>query len=288
MARKGFAGRVFRFAFKSMGKDRRRRGKDGRLEDRDEYDVEDLADILSLLPRFNEAGWEEDYTDIIDSAQDYAGNAGQYTILTDYFPDPAKKYCKDSQEEYNPDEFIAEVKYQLGDDKYYAINLIIEEVADVLQEAWDVNYYNDNFLEGLGFSGAQPIFEYGSSKLTKNRIYGSGAAAYNAYSAAAARNGYKLGPGVTPAQRAANRNLRTQSLIRLTGSGKTKPFIFDKNDVTRTAGYGEYKSSAAARGITIGKTTAVQRANNRNIRRQELIRKTGPSPTRPWIKGDTG
>ena len=268
MARKGFAGRLFKFGLKSMGKNRRGKDQYGR-DRRDEYDVEDLADIFSLLPRFDEAGWEKDYTDIIDSAQDYAGNAGQYTILTDYFRDPAKKYCKDSEEEYNPDEFIDEVKYQLGDDKYYAINLIIDEIADILQEAWDVNYFNDNFLEGLGFSGAQPVFEYGSSKLTQNRIYGSTGAAYSAYSSAAARNGFVL--GATGRQKAVNRSMRVQSLIRLTGTyGNTKPTTFDKSSITNTPGYMSYKSA--------------MNANRRSgqTQRDYLIKRFGYGPTQAW------
>jgi hypothetical protein len=268
MSRKGFTGRLFKFGLKSMGRNRRGKDQYGR-DTRGEYDLEDLADVFSLLPRFNEAGWEEDYTDIIDSAQDFAGNPGQYTILTDYFPEPAKRYCKYAEEEYNPEEFVREVKDDLGDDKYYAINLIIDEVADLLQEAWDVNYYNDNFLEGLGFSGAQPVFEYGSSKLTKNRIYGSTGAAYAAYSAAATRNGFAL--GATGGQKAANRSMRVQNLIRLTGTYRnTKATTFDKSSITNTPGYMSYKSAMNANRIS-GQS-----------RRNNLIKRFGSGPTRAW------
>lgn len=123
--------------------------------------------------------WEQNYTDVIEAQADKAGNAGQETLLgPDYFQNSAKDYCKIYGEEFDPDKFISYVKNALGDTYYYAINIIIDECAQELYEAWDSSYGGDNIGEKL----------FGVYQGGGRRTYGSFGNALAVYSANAARN----------------------------------------------------------------------------------------------------
>ena len=202
-------------------------------------DLENTADIYSLTPQFDERGWEEGYTEVIDSMVELAGNAGQETLLTDYFPDPAKDYCRRTEQDYDPDEFIQYVKVDLGDTYYYAINEIIDECASILTEVWDMNYQNDNPLEWLVGSG---------DRSTPGRIFESNSAALRAYQTNMARNGYLTGGG--SAASAVNRQINRNYLIQRFGSGTTQAWR-SSSGLERTPGYAAYQQAAARNGKII-------------------------------------
>lgn len=202
-------------------------------------DLEDLADLYSAVPQFNEKGWESDYTDIIESMVDYAVNAGQETILTEYFPPPAKRYCSESEEDYDAEAFVDYVSREMGDYYFNAVSLIIEECSLVLVEAWDANYKNDNFLEGWGFPGDS------RDRRTPNRIYDSYGSAAKAYSNAAIRNGY-MSPS-SPGAAKFNMSLNRQALIKQFGSGRTRAWR-SASGMENNPGYSAYKAAAARNG----------------------------------------
>lgn len=161
--------------------------------------------------RFDEDLWEGYYYDIIEAQQDKAGNAGQETLLSDeYFGGDAKQYCRINGKNYEPEEFISYVKNNLGDDYYYAINIIIEECAIELYEAWDRSFSNDGIGDKL----------FGGDMGSNRRVYGSFSNALAVYSAAAAKRGYDLSGSA--AGNAKNRELNRQSLIKRFGTGPTK------------------------------------------------------------------
>ena len=174
--------------------------------------------------------WEQYYTEIIASQVDKAGNEGQVTILTDYFPGPAQTYCAEHQDDFDPDNFILYVKLEMG--SYYsdAITIIIEECANELYDAWGFIFENKGgFRRGIYGTFEQALSRYQglaahnwSTKYAKyaNRgIAWNSVEAANIRSAAAARNFLSTNPGgtarpslVTPEYRAAA--LRNGKVLR--------------------------------------------------------------------------
>lgn len=182
--------------------------------------------------------WEEAYTDVIDSQQDKAGNAGQETLLSDdYFGGHAKEYCKLNGKDYNAEDFVSYVKNHLGDDYYYAINEIIDECSDELYEAWDNSYAGDNIGEKL----------FGNFS-TPTRVYSSYGAALANYQAAAIRNGYKL--PTSAANMAYNSEKNRQNLIKRFGAGPTKAWR-SASGMDSVPGYAAYQQAAARNGKII-------------------------------------
>ena len=167
---------------------------------------------VGRAPRFDEGIWEEGYTEVIEAQESKAGNAGQTTLLTEYFPQPAKEYCKKSGETYDAEEFVSFVKNDLGDDYYYAINEIIDECAEELYEIWDRSYSN----EGVG----EKLFGLENNFSGRNRVYGNFSNAIANYTAAATARGYDFSGSA--AGNARNRELNRQSLIKRFGTGPTK------------------------------------------------------------------
>lgn len=154
--------------------------------------------------RFDSGIWEELYTEIIEAQRDKAGNAGQETLLSDdYFGNDAKQYCSNIQEDYTPEGFVNSLQNSLGDDYYNAINIIIDECAEELVEAWDRAFSNDGVGEKL--FGLDGYFGGGG------RVYGSFSNALNVYTAAATKRGYDFSGSA--AGNARNRELNKQSLI---------------------------------------------------------------------------
>ena len=121
---------------------------------------------------FDDDNWEEYSNEIIDAQIEKAVNAGQETLLgDDYFRKEAKDYCNESGSSYNSDDFISYIKGGLGDEKFNAINIIIEECSVELLEA-----HNDAFNFG-NFSDL-----YNSNTMYGN--YSNAAAAYSRSAAA--------------------------------------------------------------------------------------------------------
>lgn len=203
--------------------------------------LEDISDIYQLTPKFDENLWESGYTEVIEAMVQFAGNPGQETLLTEYFPDPAKAYCRNAEKDYDPDAFIQYVKSDLGDTYYYAINEIIEQCALILQEVWDEA--KQTFAEGL-FGQS-----FGTDFSTPNRMFGSDRSALNSYWASAYKNGYKSND--TVANRKYNSEKNRQKLIERFGSGPTKPFSGSKSGMENVAGYAEYQKAAARNGKII-------------------------------------
>jgi hypothetical protein len=192
-----------------------------------------LADIYQLSPKFNENYWEANYTEIIESMVDYAGNAGQVTLLTEYFPDPAKLYCSTAEEDYNPEEFVNFVQGDLGDTYFYAINEIVEECSLILQEVWD--QAKQTLMEG--FLG--PSF---SDFPTSGRLFGNNRQALFNYQAASIRKGYR--PSTNAANRRFNSEINRQSLIKRFGAGPTRSWK-SSSGMESVPGYAAYQQAAA-------------------------------------------
>lgn len=130
---------------------------------------------------FDNGSWEDYYTEVIDSQKDIPDlNAGQITLLTDYFPDYAKEYCKNFGQDYSEEDFVAYVKVYLGDTYYYAINETIDKCAQQLTEAWDRSYRNDGIGQNL-FGGTLSYFSSSGS------LYGNWSNALSIYQSAAAK-----------------------------------------------------------------------------------------------------
>jgi hypothetical protein len=203
-------------------------------------EVEDLLDIYQISPKFDENYWESTYTDVIESMVQFAGNPGQQTLLTDYFPDPAKAYCSTAEKDYDPVAFVNYVQARLGDTYYYAINEIIDECSLILQEVWDQS--KQTLMEGL-FGQS-----FGTDFSTVNRIYGSNRDALASYQAAAARNGDRTGN--SPEDNKFNAEKRRQSLIKRFGSGPTKP-LSSRSGMENIPAYAAYQQAAARNGKII-------------------------------------
>jgi len=182
-------------------------------------------------PRFDDEMWEEGYTEVIEAQESKAGNAGQTTLLTEYFPQPAKEYCKKSNKDYDAEEFVSFVKDDLGDTYYYAINEIIDECAEELYEIWDRCYSN----EGVG----EKLFGLEGNFSGRNRVYGNFNNALAVYTSAAISRGYNFSGSA--AGNAKNRALNKQTIIN-----------FRKNNPNGTARASyvtaEYRSAARKNG----------------------------------------
>ena len=201
-------------------------------------------DALDLIPRFDEAAWEEGINEILSWAEDQAGNAGQVTLIVDYLSPKVLDYCELTQEDYDPDEFVNVMRDELGDTYYNAINLIIDEMAAMLDELRDSCH--ESFMENaafrLGFGSASAFLP------TPNRIYSSYNAAYVAYQGAAIRNGYRI--GTSPADNRFNAEKRRLSLIKKLGSGPTKAWK-SASGMKSMPGYAAYQQAEARNGKII-------------------------------------
>lgn len=92
---------------------------------------------------FNEGLWAENSTYVIDQQLDKAGNPGQEALLGGSFRDAANDSCQRLGEDYNAQDFINDIEFDLGDN-FSAISEITEECAVDLYEAWDYSYAGDN------------------------------------------------------------------------------------------------------------------------------------------------
>jgi len=132
---------------------------------------------------FNEQLWEEYYYEVIDSQMDKAGNAGQETLLgEDYFAGSAKRHCMEVGKDYNPQNFVNRMQYELGDNYFYAINEIIEECSIELLDALIAAITGDQFGKTAygNLSNALSIYQA--------RAAGKYGVNWNTYEAAAARS----------------------------------------------------------------------------------------------------
>lgn len=144
-----------------------------------------IQDGLNEGYDFGDDYWEEYSNDIIDAQIGKAVNAGQETLLgDDYFRKEAKDYCSESGSSYEPDSFVAALKGGLGDEKFDAINIIIEECSIELLEAHDGAFnfgnfsdlYNSNTVYGSFANAAGRI-----NNLVIARFGGYGTAKHLAY-----------------------------------------------------------------------------------------------------------
>lgn len=233
-------------------------------------EIENLVDLYNLTPQFNENGWEEAYTEVIDSMVEYAGNAGQETLLTEYFPLPAKRYCAEAEQDYTPEAFVQYVKIDLGDNYYNAISFIIDECSQILYEVWDQNYQNDNFLE---------VFFGGLDRYTPGRTYSSMREAGMAYENARLRNGYR--PNTTAENQRYNLEKNRTYLRTKFGSGKIRSWKSNIDGLELTTGYSAYQSAASARGYKNNNTRAGSEYNfSKN--KQELRTRFGTGKIQAW------
>jgi hypothetical protein len=92
---------------------------------------------------FSREQWEYHYPDVLDNAKAKAGNAGQETILNDYWYPAAEEYCDQFGESFDRQDFLNYINNEIGDDKYNAVNIISEEAADELELFWDNSYGGD-------------------------------------------------------------------------------------------------------------------------------------------------
>jgi hypothetical protein len=203
-----------------------------------------LSDVVnSVRGNFGTSGgnldrdlWEEAYTEVIESQEAKAGNAGQVTLIVDYFADPAKRYCETYGKDYDPEQFVTMVRLDMGDDYYGGISIIIDECAEELIEALDASISND----GIG----EKLFGLSSFMSTNSRVFGNMNSAMANYSAAAIRNGYRS--PTSAANRAFNLEKNRQSLIARFGTGRTKAWTSTGSQLG--GNYAAYKQAAARNG----------------------------------------
>ena len=235
------------------------------------YDIEDLVDIGSSLPRFDEEQWESGIQEILEWAFDQAGNPGQETLIADFLTEPAEDYCMEKEEEYIPEEFVNTMKDKLGDTYYYAINEIIDEMSLMLDELRDACHQSlmegaaglFGFASGANAGALRAIHNYNRSNSryrsrasfntmyapTMDRQYANMNIALQSYQAAAIRNGYKA--PTTAANRSFNKEKNRQYLISRFGTGKTKAFGSSASGLERNPGYAAYQQAAARNGKII-------------------------------------
>jgi hypothetical protein len=234
------------------------------------YDFEDLADIGYSLPRFDEQQWEDGIEEILEWAFEQAGNPGQETLIKDYLTEPATAYCMEKEEDYIPEEFVNTMKDQLGDTYYYAINEIIDQVAEYLDELRDACHQSlmegaaglFGFASGVNAGRLRGIANYQRNAIrsrasfinsmyvpTMGRQYANMNIALQNYQAAAIRNGYKTPD--TSANRQFNKEKNRQWLITRFGTGKTQAFGGSRSGLERNPGYAAYQRAAAANGKII-------------------------------------
>lgn len=124
---------------------------------------------LDNAKSFDQALWEESYTEIIAAQEEKAGNSGQETLLGEeqYFPGYAENYCRVYGEEFDPVEFVDRVSSDLGDDYYNAIREIIDECAEELLEAW-----SQCWQDGEGGDLLTSALDFGGF-YNRNSVYGT-------------------------------------------------------------------------------------------------------------------
>ena len=209
--------------------------------------VQDIGNILDYAPQFDENSWESGCQDILNAAVDKAGNAGQETLIQDYFEPKALEYCRLAQQDFDSADFIEKMGNELGDTYYYAINEIIAETADQLDELRDS--CDQSFMENVMFNKFGHIagFTY-LYRNTNNRMYGNMNSAIQAYSQAAVRNGYKTGDSSYASKYNLEKN--RQSLISRFGSGRTIPWR-SSSGMENVPGYAAYQAAAKRNGKII-------------------------------------
>jgi hypothetical protein len=226
---------------------RGRRGYNGSL----------VEDAIDLAPKFDEQAWEEGVQETLSWAVDQAGNPGQTTLLEDFFTPKALDYCEITQEDFDPEEFVSIIKDDLGDDYYFAINEIIDETAQMLDELREECH--TSFIENLAYRmmfgsaaagryATKYAFGAGRYLPTPGGVYANMDTAIRAYEIAAARNGYKSTS--TPEGRSYNREKNRQWLIQRFGSGKTQP-VTSRSGMENMPGYAAYQKAAARNGKII-------------------------------------
>jgi len=217
----------------------------------------DAVDALDVAPKFDEQAWEEGINDTLSWAEDQAGNPGQTTLIVDYLSPKVLDYCELTQEEYDPDEFVNVMQDELGDDYYYAINEIIDEMALMLDELRDACHQSflENVASNILFGSSRAAryaskYAFGAGRYlpTPNRQYANMDTALRSYQAAAIRNGYKSTS--TPEGRSYNREKNRQWLIQRFGSGKTQP-VTSRSGMEKMPGYAAYQQAAARNGKII-------------------------------------
>lgn len=259
--------RAFRASLRSLGAKRLMRSNSWLSLSR--YSFEDLADIGSSLPRFDSNQWESGVADVLSWAEDQAGNAGQITLIKDYLTDPVEAYCAEKEEEYDPTEFVNTMRDELGDTYYYAINEIIDEMSQYLDELRDACHQSlgegaaglFGFVSGVNAGIRRGISNYNRSRYrsrasfntmyapTMDRQYSNMSTAMNAYWAAATRNGYKL--PTTADNRQYNKEKNRQWLITRFGKGPTKAFGGSASGMEKLPGYAAYQQAAARNGVIL-------------------------------------
>jgi hypothetical protein len=132
---------------------------------------------------FEQGYWEEVFPPILEEQASKAGNAGQESILTNDFLEASTEYCMERGEVFDMEEYALYLYDRLGDSKYNAISIIIEECANELILAWDDSYGGDG-------SGNKMFM---SRRYNEDSVYGSMSNAFDVYKGAAAARGIKLG-----------------------------------------------------------------------------------------------
>lgn len=194
----------------------------------------------------NHAEWEESYTEIIESQQGNAGNAGQETLLgDDYFIPVAIDYCAGVSRSYDSADFVNHVQETLGDYYYDAISEIVGSCAEELEAAnADIFSLTDLF----------------SSVFASNRVYRSERAALQAYSYTAGR---KFG---------ASWNTPAASSARSAATA-TRFLAANPNGTSRTTLATPYASRTTTQRASVGSRTATRflAANPNGTRRESVI-----------------
>jgi hypothetical protein len=206
--------------------------------------LEELAEDALFIRAFNfdDQKWQEIAEQVIKSSLDAVGNEGQATILKTDFIEQANANCQKYGRGWDPEKFVQQFNTNMEDDKFDAVDLIIEAVAEELFSLHGQIYgnYGVNFALGGAFGtrrrsdGFSSLSAYSrtsmvksyysnvtsysrnafSSTYTPGRAFRSDAEALASYGAAAARN-YGANWNTYASAKARSRETATKHLAKM-------------------------------------------------------------------------
>lgn len=121
------------------------------------FAIEEITEqwMINEVFALNDYAWEESATSLIEATIGQAGNPGQEAIINDELIPLSLSYIEINNKEFEYIAFRLHIQANLGEEKYNAIDLIVEDLAEGLNELHNSIYGNNGFnfaITGLGIS----------------------------------------------------------------------------------------------------------------------------------------